>query len=540
MSHHFVQALGCALASVLLVFLAVGPSLAAEQSEIDDLRARLEALERQNQALMKAFQAQPPTPASDGPRKEPTLGTDADPAAFDGGATTSPRKREAGDWLEIGKQLDLRARWDNGLWFLESADKAFRIHVGGRSQFDVVWLNGDQQVQFGRGGVGPVLDGVNLRRARLDVDGTLYDVIEFFVQYDFLNTFNTNPSSDPTPATVANTPAPTDLWLTFTRVPWLGNVRIGNQKPPISLEHMTSSRFLNFLERSLAFDAFVELQDNGFRPGIQAFNWVFNERATWSIGMFSPSRNVFGWNVGDGEFELTGRVTALPVYLDEGRCLVHLGLGATHAKPDDSIARWRARTLLRPGPAVLQPILADARFLASSYQLLVPEFALIWGPLEIAAEYYANWNHGVVFPINPVAARVNRGTTFYHGGYVEALYFLTGEHRIYNRKANENRRIAAFDRVIPNENFLFARKEDGRLRRGSGAWQIGARWSYVDLQDREVGIGAVHDLTLGLNWFWNPNMKFQANYIFEWRDVAAPNTANGFIHGFGTRVAWDF
>jgi len=39
--------------------------------------------------------------------------------------------------------------------------------------------------------------------------------------------------------------------------PWVGNVRIGNQKPPISFEHMTSSRFLNFMERSLGFDAFI-------------------------------------------------------------------------------------------------------------------------------------------------------------------------------------------------------------------------------------------------------------------------------------------
>ena len=41
-------------------------------------------------------------------------------------------------------------------------------------------------------------------------------------------------------------------------MPWIGNLRIGNQKPPISFEHMTSSRFLNFLERSYGFDAFFE------------------------------------------------------------------------------------------------------------------------------------------------------------------------------------------------------------------------------------------------------------------------------------------
>jgi phosphate-selective porin OprO/OprP len=530
MSNHSVKGLACALAGVLLVFLSVAPSIADDRSEIEELRQRMEALEKQNHEMLKALQPQP-----DGPPKEPGKGM-----VGEASKQSIEPKREAGDWFEIGKQLDLRARWDNGMWYLETADRAFRIHVGGRSQFDVVWLNGDRQVQFGRGGVGPVLDGVNFRRARLEVDGTLYDTVDFWCEYDFLNTVNLNLPNPPTPATTANVPAPTDVWLTFTHLPVIGNVRVGNQKPPISLEHLTSSRFLNFMERSLPFDAYIDLQDNGFRPGIQMFNWIFNERATWAIGLFNPNRNVYGWSVGDGEFELTGRVTALPIYLNEGRCLVHVGLGATHAKPDDSIARFRARTLLRPGPFILQPVLANTQPLASSYQLLVPEFALIWGPLQIAAEYYANWNHGVIFPVEPVTARVNRGTTFTQGFYVEALYFLTGEHRIYNRRAYENRRIASFDRVIPNENFFFVRKEDGRLGLGSGAWQVGARWSYVDLQDKGVGIGAVHDVTLGLNWFWNPNMKFQANYVVEWRDVNPPNTADGLIHGFGTRVEWNF
>lgn len=522
MSHTLSKALSRALIGAVVLLLGAGLLQADDQTQIEELRTRMEALEKQNQELLKAIKP----PPDDAPKKEPA-----------GSATPA---REPGDWFEVGKQVDMKARWDNGLWYLETADRAFRIHVGGRSQFDVVWLNGTQQLQFGKGGVGPVLDGVNYRRLRLEVDGTLYDTIDFWCEYDFQNTFNINPPDRPTPGTVANTPAPTDVWLTLTHLPVIGNIRMGNQKPPISLEHVTSSRFLNFLERSLPFDAFIDLQDNGFRPGIQAFNWIFNERATWAIGLFSPNRSVFGWNVGDGEFELTGRVTGLPVYVNDGRCLIHLGLGATHAKPDDSVARFRSRTLLRNGPFVLQPILADAQFGASSYDLLVPEFAMIWGPLEIAAEYYLNWNQDSTFPLLPTADRVNHGTTFFHGGYVEALYFLTGEHRIYNRRAYENRRIASFDRVVPNENFFFVTREDGRRGLGSGAWQVGARYSYIDLQDKGVGLGIVHDLTVGLNWFWNPNSKFQLNYICEWRDVAAPNTANGTIHGVGTRVAWDF
>lgn len=529
MRDHLVKNLACALAGWAALWLAPFPARADDRAVIEELRSRMEALEKQNHDLRKALEPQPTSLGGI------ASGTEAAPATAPGKPAAEAKGPE---WFEIGKQLDMRARWDNGIWFLETADRAFRIHVGGRTQFDVVGLSAADRVQFGTGGVGPVLDGVNFRRARLEVDGTLYDTIDFWCEYDFLNTFNFAPGVVPaTAAQVANTPAPTDLWVTLTRLPWIGNLRIGNQKQPISFEHLTSSRFLNFMERSLAFDAFIELQDNGFRPGIQAFNWIWDERATWAIGIFSPQRNVFGWNVGSDEFEITGRVTALPVYLNDGRCLIHVGLGASHIKPDEGQARARARTLLRNGPASLHTIIAEARVLTESQQLLVPEFAMVWGPLEVAAEFYASWQHSSNSTLAPL---VNRGTTFYHGCYVEALYFLTGEHRLYNRRAYENRRVASFDRVIPHENFFFVRREDCGLGLGTGAWQVGARYSYIDLQDKGIGLGVIHDLTLGVNWFWNANMKVQFNYLAEHRDVAAPNTANGWIHGVGTRLAFDF
>lgn len=526
------------LGGVALLLLLARAVVAEEPTDLQDLHKRLEVLEKQNQDLLKVLKTstQPDAAAADGPPKEPGKELLGDKPKL-----PAEPKREAGDWFEIGKQLDMKARWDNGMWFLETADRAFRIHVGGRTQFDVVWLDPDNlNLQFAPGGIGPVKDGVNFRRARLEVDGTLYDQIDFWCEYDFLNTFNDDPFTPASLPTVANTPVPTDLWVTFTRLPIVGNIRIGNQKPPISFEHMTSSRFLNFLERSYAFDAFVELQGNGFRPGITAFNWLADERATWAAGIFSPQRNIFGWNQGSDEIELVGRVTALPIYRNDGRCLVHLALGASWTKPDEDIQRFRARTLLRNGPPTLQPILAETRVATESQVLVVPELAVVWGPFSMVAEYYASWQANSSNGFLPPEDRVNVGTTFYHGGYVELLYFLTGEHRLYNRRAYENRRIASFDRVIPNENFFFVEREDGGVGLGRGAWQVGARYAYIDLQNKGIGVGIAHDVTLGLNWFWNANSKFQINYSAEHRQVALPSRANGWIQGVGTRVAFDF
>jgi phosphate-selective porin len=47
---------------------------------------------------------------------------------------------------------------------------------------------------------------------------------------------------------------------------------------------------------------------------------------------------------------------------------------------------------------------------------------------------------------------------------------------------------------------------------GHGAWQVGVRYNYLNLDDKGIDGGFLNDLTLGLNWYINPNMKFQWNF----------------------------
>ena len=119
----------------------------------------------------------------------------------------------------------------------------------------------------------------------------------------------------------------------------------------------------------------------------------------------------------------------------------------------------------------------------------------------------------------------NQGTLFFHGGYGQVLYFLTGEHQEYDK------REGVFGRVVPRNNL--------RLKgAGGGAWQAGLRFGYLDLNDKAVRGGQVYDWTLGLNWFLNPNMKVQLNYILERRDQ--PGVTPQWINGVGVRGAYDF
>ena len=76
-----------------------------------------------------------------------------------------------------------------------------------------------------------------------------------------------------------------------------------------------------------------------------------------------------------------------------------------------------------------------------------------------------------------------------------------------------------------------------------GAWQVGIRYNHLDLNDQGINGGILDNWTAGVNWFWNPNSKFQFNYMATYRDAnnttSFPN-GSGWINGFGTRLAIDF
>lgn len=544
--------------------LSIPPSL-PENSDDDELRNRIDRLEKQNQELLNALRGMQATPTSPGFDDRLTLPghlVDGAPAlnsddvrgiVRDYLKAESDKKKKTEDakvaeerekGFIVGKNLDFKARWEYGPW-LETADKAFRIHFSGRTQFDTVGSWAPFNVQFANpGGIGSFLDAVNFRRARLQTDGWMYETIDFYCEFDFLNTFDTGKTvntGDDFGGRIANVPVPTDLWIGINYIPFIRTLRAGNMKPPIGFEHLTSSRFLNFLERSYQFDAFLENGDNGFCPGFQMLNWTEDERMTFQFGIFNNDRNIMGWNVGDGEWMYIGRVTWLPWYQDNGRYMIHLGLGAQWANLDDGNTRFRARTEIRNGPAALHNIVAIARMDAANQVMLCPEFYMNLGPFSIQAEYNPVWVNQVTRIIQtPTQTNVpvNIRQYFAQGTYVEALYFLTGENRQYV-KTPLHGNGAATGRVIPYRNAFWVPGQGLSNPFSSGAWQVGARYSYLDLTNNGILGGQLNDVTVGLNWFLNPNFKIQWNYSHGWRHI--PNSdASGPFQQVGMRVAFDW
>lgn len=527
-------------------FAQVSEAVQADRARIEELEARLQELE--------AGKATEPLPA---PKPKDEAKNPAEP-------------------YEIGTDKNFKSVWKD-TFQAESANKDFRVKIGGRTQIDAVGFTagaGPNQLPTEAGLDPELADTVNFRRARFRIEGRMYEVYDWACEYDFVNQINVNNEVFPTERDAGPLTAITDLWMQIREVPVLGIVRVGNQKDPYGYEHLTSSRWLNFMERSFSTDAFESPFNNGFSPGIQILNNNEEGNLAWQIGEFKNVSNPFGFSNSSGGSMTVGRLVYLPVFEDEGRKLMHLGIsgrtmeprrqytsfdkvtGLPIGDPIDAV-RFRSRGSIRNGPpGPLNSLYADAGLLQGTWQNMIGlEYVANNGPWSLQSEYFGSWLYNAkTTNAGPVVSNgfqpapgTSVGTVFYQGGYMEVLYFLTGESRTYSRLEYR------FDRPVPHNNFYVVRGGGSgrRINVSEGAWQVGLRYNYLGLSDGEVNGGVLNGMTLGLNWFLNPNAKVQFNYDFTYRDFAStpfnkdgtprPSfNGSGGIHGFGTRFAFDF
>jgi phosphate-selective porin OprO/OprP len=338
----------------------------------------------------------------------------------------------------------------------------------------------------------------------------------------------------------------------------VGNVRIGNQNTMTGLEHITSDRWLNFMERSFLNDAFFSPFNNGYAPGILVFdNALDNDRMWWGLGLYKNEQNPFGFANTASSNSYQARVTGLVVDDPDNGRWTHLGLCAIYQQcpktqqsgtpGTDTFQRGSFRQRIRgnlrngpPGP--LNSIYADTGLLdAADQALLTAEYASNWGPWQFQAEWACSFipkartilNPSDNAGLQPLDTEVTN--YFTQGAYCEVMYALTGESRAYNRSQ------AVLDRYVPRNNFFRIGGPRGVLM-SEGAWQIGARYDWVTLDSQGVNGGVLNGLTVGLNWIMNPNARMYFNYDFTSRDFVNSRGGNGSgnINGFGARMAFDF
>ena len=540
------------IAAELDSFEAATAAIRSEQRRISELESRLAELELEADTTAA-------TPATSNTPPDSAVPDQGQPEKHSEKGPKKPAADANADPYEVGSDLSLNTLWDRGL-LAESKNKDFRVKVGGRTQVDATAFSagpGPSQPP-NEGGLDPRLsDTVNLRRARLRIEGRMYEVYDWVCEYDFANQINVNNEIYPTERDTGPLPSTTDLWLQVRELPILGTVRVGNQKDPYGYEHLTSSRWLNFMERSFNQDAFEGPFNGGFSPGIQVLNTAYDGRIAWQVGEFKNVTNPFGFSNYTGGSETVGRLVVLPVYEDEGRKLIHMAVSGRTMGLRDGQVRFRSRGDIRNSPSgPLNSIYADSGVLRGSWQnMLGLELVGNNGPWSFQSEYFGSWLYdGITTNAGPYATNgyqpppgTHVGTVYYQGGYAEVLYFLTGESRTYS--LIESR----FDRPIPHNDFYIIRDANRRLRWriSEGAWQLAARYNYLNLNDSGVNGGVLNAVTLGVNWQLNPNARVYFNYDFTYRDFASTPwkkdgtpgrsyNGSGCINGFGMRLAFDF
>ena len=268
--------------------------------------------------------------------------------------------------------------------------------------------------------------------------------------------------------------------------------RAGQFKVPFSLEELTSSRHLDFVERSL-----INELAPSYDRGVMVHGSLMQGVASYFLGGFNGS----GQNTSDNnpDKDVAGRVVLVPFKESNNFWLKGIQVGGNFTWGNQSTrpsaqGRTGARTPNRFTYFAPQPARGDRLRYGGDLVWLV-------GPAAVKFEYGAQTNERL--GLGP--GRVDLDEVMAEGWYVSATYLLTGE----------DKRLSAT--VVPKYQF---NPVTGKW--GPGAWEVGIRYAELTFESddpvnffdgnlasaRIPGGGRTAEngaqaLTVGVNWYPN-------------------------------------
>lgn len=327
-----------------------------------------------------------------------------------------------------------------------------------------------------------------IRRARLGVEGALTAGFGYKVELELAGDRDIEV---------------TDAYLTYKASKTL-RLTAGQHNDFQSLEELTSSRWLSFVERAAFTDAFGFERRLGFS-------------GTWSRGDIIAQAGVFTDNVhalSDGEdgVSLDGRVVWAPKR--EGTQL-HFGASAHRRDTGGStLRRYSVRPLVHTSEA---RFVSTPRLPVEQETSFGIEAAMVRGRFHAAAE--AHW----LKADSPAPAA---DPTFF-GFYAEAGVFITGESRGYKGGRWERTTV-----------------KRPLHKGGPGAVQLNLRYDHLDLSSGSVRGGRQGAWQAGLTWIPHDQVRFLLTYshlrIDEAAIAAAGGDRNYGVDVFGARAQVDF
>jgi len=287
-------------------------------------------------------------------------------------------------------------------------------------------------------------DGVLLRRALVSMQGDciLLLPVSYLIQLGYrANQFYLD-----------------EAYLLSPHISYVGNLQFGFFSPPMGLDLITSSRDITFMEPPAPLQALGPPKESGIQIGQP----VFNQRATWSLGIFGDAAtdSEYG-NASRNYGSAIGRLTWLALaHLDPdhpaANRYLHLGLSGSYQYSATSDVRFKSRPESYLAPDVIDTGDIDASGAGS----VDGEVAWVNGPFSLQGEFIHSFVQGT-----------NGSPLNFGGFYAQASWYLTGESRPYDPATG------AFARLIPRRNFDLGK---------GGAWgavELAFRVSYTDLTD---------------------------------------------------------
>jgi phosphate-selective porin OprO/OprP len=398
------------------------------------------------------------------------------------------------------------AKEKDGALFLETPDGSGNVSIGGRIHFDYRDYNenGDSNAALSSTAATPSTvqaDTFDIRRARIT---TKFKFAKYYSGEVTINTVG----------------AVNVLDVGYMDVSWFekAKFRFGQFKMPFSLEQLTSSNNIDFIERSFV-DAYIPAKEVGLQLfGSPTKGMTYALAASNGYGSANSTTAELD-NRQDGK-DIIGRLTYnMAEAMGDKEKVMHLGASFSAGESPLSGGfggnrSTEARGLSFYTQPVVSPIgQSDKSQTRTRWNL---EGAFAFNSTKIQAQYTRQNHEFTVFDVNQ-DHDINTG-------YVQVLHTLTGE------KWADRYKDGAFGALKPIKNF------DGDTMTG-GAWEVGARYSSFDASDfnsatliatptatgTTVGNGLVtktagytkaNAVSVGVKFWANPNFRMMAEYVY--------------------------
>ncbi len=265
-----------------------------------------------------------------------------------------------------------------------------------------------------------------------------------------------------------------------------GRMQIGKMKEPVSMERSMGLVFEQVMERPMHVDAFTPTRN----IGVTLSNMMLKGRMVWRIGLFNDWLESHHPGFDENDRQYIGRLTGV-LYEDPLHYrLLHLGTSVRYEDVRQGFVRYKAT----PEFYFCDPWIDTGDIAARHTALVNTELTWLSGPWWLAAEYS-----------RMAVDAVDRSDPTFDGWHISLNWFVTGEHRGYDRRRGLVRRVKPLDPVDKG---------------GRGALEISARYSTLDLDSHDIRGGRMSIWSLGA--VWHPTFQTQLHLQYS---HAAPETA---------------